>query len=326
VSDGALILIAVIAFALGAFYSACETAFIAADRIRLRHLAGRGNRRAATVLSMLDDPGHLMSAVLVGTNLAVIVCTATVTALATRHFGDSGATIATIALVPLILLFNETVPKGLFLYYSNRAVLLSVDVLRAMTRVLHPIVVGFAWIANAVTRLLPHPAEARDAKVDIEGFLYHIADSREAGLISIETQALTDRALALQNLRARDVTTPLDRVSMLDGSAPVESYAAVFQEKGYSRFPVYRGERTNVIGVLSAHEYMTAPDRAALLAGLRRPDQVSPDAPLSDLLRRMREFGRHMVMIEDDSGTIAGMTTLEDILERFVGAITDEFH
>ncbi|MCH7549118.1 MAG: DUF21 domain-containing protein, partial [Candidatus Krumholzibacteriota bacterium] len=233
---------------------------------------------------------------------------------------------ATLVLVPLFLLFNEIIPKTLSLYYANRAVLMCVEVLRGLTRVLHPVVVSFAFIVNAATRMLPRPPEAGSSGEGVESLLYHIADSREAGLISPETKALADRALAFQELRSRDVMTPLDRVRMLDGDTPVESYAAVFKKEGFSRFPVYRHTRPNVVAVMSAHEYMTSPDPAALLAGLALPDRVPLDAPISGLLRKMREYGRHMVMIEDEHGTIVGMTTLEDILERFVGAISDEFH
>ena len=325
-SDATLAVIAIVAFVFGAFYSGSETAFIAADRIRLRHLAGRGNRRAHLVLDMLENPGHLMSALLVGTNLAVTACTITVTAIATRRFGDSGATIATAVLVPTFLLFNEIIPKGLFLYYANRAALSSVDLLRALTRVLHPVVVSFAAIVNALTRALPNPPESEDSGISAEGVLFHIADSREAGLIAPETKALVDRALELQSLCARDVVTPLESVKMLDGNAPVESFVADFAREGFSRFPVYRGERSNVIAVMSAHEYMTSPDPAALLDSLSRPERASLDAPIADLLVRMRKYGRHMVMIQDEKEVIVGMTTLEDILERFVGAITDEFH
>jgi putative hemolysin len=325
-SDGLLATLAAIAFVFGAFYSGSETAFLSVSRIRLRHLAARGNQRAQRALDMLEDPGHLMSAILVGTNTAVTACTTATTAIATRHFGDSGATIATAFLVPTFLLFNEIIPKGIFLYYANRAVVMSVDILRTLTRFLHPIVIAFARTVNAITSLLPAPHEVRISEVNAEEMVYHIADSREAGLISPETKALADRALELRELRVRDLYTPLDEVVMLDGNDPPESYGAVFAREGFSRFPVFRGERSNVIAVVSAHEYMTSPDPAALLEEMPPPDRVPLDQPLVDLLLRMRVSGRHMVVVHDASGIVVGMTTLEDILERVVGAIADEFH
>ncbi len=324
-SDQGLILISVVAFVLGAFYSGSETAFIAADRLRLRHLASTGDRRARRVLDLLENPRHLLSAVLVGTNLAIIGCTTTFTALAARHFGSNSATIATLILVPVTLVFNEILPKGVFLYYATRTALASVDVIRGLTWVLYPIVRAFSILSETLTRFLPITHSSRLLNVSTEELLFHIGDSRGAGLIAPETTALIDRAIELKELSMRDVLTPLDRVVMLDGDVRFEEQAAVFTREGFSRYPVYRGERTHIVGIVSVHEYVTARDREALRRNLRPPYAVSADARLSDVLLQMREGGRHMAVIRDRAGTAIGMTTLDDVLKRLVGVIVDEF-
>lgn len=325
-SDTVLWLIASFAFVLGMFYSGSETAFIAADRIRLRHLAAKGDRRARHALDLVEKPGYFLSAVLVGTNLAVIGCTTTVTAIATRHFGEDGPLIATLTLVPGFLLFNEIIPKGLFLSYANRAALLAIEPLRFLTRILHPVVWTFSAAADAVTGALPTGKQGRRIDMTMEELLFHIGDSHEAGLIASETSTLVERAVQLKGLRARDVMVPLDRVVMVDADAPVESYGEVFQREGFSRLPMYRGDRSTVVGVMSVHEYVTAADREALRDSLIAPYRVGLDTPAVNVLLRMREQGRHMAMLQDSTGAIVGMTTMEEILERFVGAIADEFH
>lgn len=325
-SDGWLWFITVAAFVLGMFYSGSETALIAADRIRLRHLAAHGDRRARDVLSLVESPGYFLSAVLVGTNLAVIGCTTAFTAIATRRFGDSGPLIATLILVPGFLLFNEIIPKGLFLSYANRSALLSIGPLRALTRILHPVVWLFSRAADGLTRMLPAHAEGRRIDMTMEELFFHIGDSHEAGLIAPETTALVDRAMALKKLCARDVMVPLDDVVMLDGDARAATYGEVFAREGFSRLPVYRGRHDNVVGVMSVHEYLTSPDSEALRDGLAAPYRIALETPIVDVLLRMREQGRHMAMIHDTRGAIVGMTTMEDILEPFVGAIADEFH
>jgi len=324
-SDSLLWLVTVVSFVLGAFYSGSETAFITCDRIRMRHLAERGNPRARRVLSMLDNPGHLLSAVLVGNNLTVTACTTAFTALSVRYWGDNGATVATLLLVPSILMFSEIIPKALFLTYANRAALTAVDPLRILTGAVYPLVRGFAVLTDALTRSLSRGSHDDGARVSVEEVLFHIADSREAGLIAPETQTLIDRAVALRGLTVGNVLTPLERISMLDYEAPIESYAAVFALERFSRFPLYRGARENVVGVMSVHEYMTGPDPEATRAVVSTPERVAIETPILDVLVGMREHGKHMVMVEQD-GSVIGMTTLEDILERFVGAISDEFH
>lgn len=325
-SEGLLWLITGAAFLLGMFYSGSETALIAADRIRLRHLAGRGDRRARDVLGLVESPGYFLSAVLVGTNLAVIGCTTAFTAIATRHYGDSGPAIATLILVPGVLLFNEIIPKGLFLSYANRSALLAIGPLRALTRLFHPVVWLFSRAADGLTRMLPAHSGGRRIDMTMEELFFHIGDSYEAGLIAPETTALVDRAMALKKLCARDVMVPLDDVVMLDGDARAETYGEVFAREGFSRLPVFSALRDHVVGVMSVHEYLTAPDREALRDGLSAPYSVGLDTPIVDVLLRMREQGRHMAMIHDPEGVVVGMVTMEDILEPFVGAIADEFH
>jgi putative hemolysin len=325
VSDTGLIVVAVVAFILGAFYSGSETAFISADRLRLRHLAASGDQRARHVLGFLDRPRYFLSAVLVGTNLAIIGCTTAFTMVVTRHYGDSGATIATLILVPLTLVLNEIIPKGLFLYYSTRAALASVGALRVLTWCMYPIVHTFSFLSELFTRFLPINPSSRLLNVSMEELLFHIGDSRGAGLIAPETTKLIDRAIELKELSLRDVMTPLAAVVMLDGDIPFDKQREVIAREGFSRYPVFRGERSNVVGVVSVHEFVTSRNLDALRRDLRPPYAVDEDAVLSDVLLQMREGGRHMALIRDADGVCVGMTTLDDILKRLVGVIVDEF-
>ncbi|MDH3197008.1 MAG: hemolysin family protein [Candidatus Krumholzibacteria bacterium] len=324
-SESALWIITVVAFVLGAFYSGSETALIAANQIRLRHLAAGGERRAERVLALVAHPEYFLSAVLVGTNLAVIGGTTALTVIATRHYGDAGATIATVVLVPLFLVFNEIIPKALFLLYATRAAVLTVDILRGLTALLYPIVKLFTVATDTLSRLLPARAEA-GTRMGTDELLFHIEESREAGLIPRDTKVLVDRAIALQELRACDVMRPLSEVAMLDRAGSAASWAEAFARSGFSRLPVYEGARENVVGMLSAHRYVTARGREDTRDRLLPPYLVSLDEPVVNVFQEMSARGRHMAMIRDERGVIVGMTTLEDILERFVGAIVDEFN
>lgn len=324
-SEGTLWVITVVAFVLGGFYSGSETALIAANRIRLRHLAGAGDRRARRVLALVAHPEYFLSAVLVGTNLAVVGCTTTLTVLATRHYGDAGPTIATVALVPLFLVFNEIIPKALFLLYATRAALVSVDLLRVLTTLLYPLVKLFTVTTDTLGRLLPPPS-TEGTRMGTDELLFHIEESREAGLIPPDTKVLVDRAIALQALRARDVMRPLAEVTMLDRASGPATWGETFARSGFSRLPVFERTRENVVGMLSAHRYVTARGREDVRDPLLPPYLVSLDEPVVNVFQEMSGRGGHMAMIQDERGVIVGMTTLEDILERFVGAIVDEFN
>jgi putative hemolysin len=323
--EGVLWTIAIVTFMLGAFYSGSETALIACNRIRIRHLADKGDKRAQLVLEFLDDPEYFLSAVLVGTNFAVIGCTTTVTAICTIHLGHRGDAIATVILVPAVLLFNEIIPKGFFLYYANRMALGSVYPLRALSTLFYPVIKFFSSIADQVTRVLPGKPPGRKLHLTMEELLFHIGDSGEAGLIPVETAVLAKRATELKDLKARDVMVPLADVVMAPYENTMEQFRKAFEVSGYSRLPVFRGDRENVVGIVSVHELIRLGSAEAVRKNLKPPYAISLDTPIVSVLFQMKEQGRHMGMIRD-RGMVVGMTTLEDILEKFVGAIADEFN
>ncbi|HEX6791617.1 MAG TPA: hemolysin family protein [Candidatus Krumholzibacteria bacterium] len=325
-SDAMLIFAALVMFGLGMIASGCETAFFAADRIRLRHLAATGSKRARRALDMTADPERVLATLLAVYNIAEVGCSAVCTALATRWFGESAITVVTIGLVPVWLVFNQIVPKALFLSYATSATVAFADATRFSASLLMPLVRPAARLTEALTRPSNADPAGGQVNVSMEELLIHIGDSRSAGLLAPETTALIDRAIELKSLSVRDVMTPLASVVMLDADAPVDSYAAIIGREKFSRYPVYRGTRTNVIGILSVHEYVTAPSREGLMEALREPYFVVENARISDIMVHMREQGRHMVMVRDAAaGLVIGMTTLDDVLKRLVGVIVDEF-
>jgi CBS domain containing-hemolysin-like protein len=325
VSDFSLIVAAGFLFALGIIASGCETAFFAADRIKLRHVAATGSHRAQRALELFADPERVLTTLLAIYTLAEVGCSAVCTALAARWFGASATTVVTAVLVPVWLVFNQIIPKALFLSYATSAIVVFGDAVRAASGLLMPLVRPTARFTEMLTEKLPG-GEARDEhRVSMEELLVHIGDSRSAGLLAPETTTFIERAIALKSLSVRDVTTPLAQITMLDADAPVDSYAALIAREGFSRYPVYRGQRSNVIGILSAHEFVTSTSRDTLRETLREPYFVAENARISDILGHMREVGRHMVMVRDSAGNVVGMTTLDDLLKRLVGVLVDEF-
>jgi CBS domain containing-hemolysin-like protein len=312
-------------FVLGVLASGCETAFFAADRIRLRHIAASGSRRALRALDVSADPERVLTTLLAVYTLAEVGCSVVCTALAARWFGESATTVVTIVLVPVWLVFNQIIPKALFLSYATPATVIFSDAIRVGSMLMMPLVRPTARMTEALTRALPGGGSREDLNVSMEELLVHIGDSRSAGLLAPETTALIDRAIELKSLSVRNVMKPIASVVMLDADAPAESYTEVIAREGFSRYPVYRGSRANVIGMLSVHEYVTAPNREALRESLREAYFVAENARISDIMVRMREGGRHMVMVRDVTGHLVGMTTLDDVLKRLVGVIVDEF-
>ncbi len=321
-----LALISAISFLVAAFFAGSETAIIALDRVRLRHKANRGDVKARLLLRYVNNPEYLLSLVLVGTNLGKIGCTTTFTAIMIHFFGTSGTTIATLILVPSLLIFQEILPKGIFLYYPNRASFWSIYPLRFFAGVLFPIIKAFAGLMNFLVRLFRIRRMDPKVRMTMEELLFHLESSTRAGVIGPDTMALASRAFGMAAISAKDVMLPLERVVMAEDGQTIDAYRRIFARERFSRLPIYRGDRQNVIGVLSIHGLLRWKHAARGGLPLEIPYMVAADAPVVDIMIRMQNQGSHMAMVKDAQGRTIGMTTLEDILERLVGSIADEFH
>ena len=154
-SDFALIVTALLMFGLGVIASGCETAFFAADRIRLRHLATTGSKRARRALDMTHDPERVLATLLAVYNVAEVGCSAVCTVLATRWFGESAITVVTVGLVPVWLVFNQIIPKALFLSYATSATVMFSDSIRVSSMILMPLVRRFGVVTYSCTERIP---------------------------------------------------------------------------------------------------------------------------------------------------------------------------
>ncbi|MDH3215519.1 MAG: CNNM domain-containing protein [Candidatus Krumholzibacteria bacterium] len=321
-----LSVISAVAFLIAAFSAGAETAIIACDRVRLRHRAGKGDNRARLLLQYIKNPEYLFSIVLIGTNLGMIGCTTTFTAIMIHYFGDSGATIATAILVPSLLIFQEILPKGVFLYYADRASVLSILPLKLFAITLYPVIRGFAEFTNFLAAAFGVRKMDRKVRMTMQELLFHLESSTRAGAIPSDTMQLASRAVELIDFSAKDVMLPLDKVVMAEEGMTTEEYRQIFAQEHFSRLPIFRHDRQNVVGYLSIHNLLRAGHSRRGAPVIESPYLVSMDTPIVGMMIRMKNQGCHMAMIRDEQGAILGMTTLEDILEQLVGAIVDEFH
>ena len=125
---------------------------------------------------------------------------------------------------------------------------------------------------------------------------------------------------------AKDVMVPLERVVMAEDGQTVDAYRRIFASERFSRLPIYRGDRQTVVGILSIHNLLAGRHAAKGTLELETPYVVSAQTPIAEIMVRMQNHGSHTAMVGNEHGRIIGMATLEDILERLVGAIADEFH
>jgi CBS domain containing-hemolysin-like protein len=224
----------------------------------------------------------------------------------------------------IILVFGEITPKTLATKYSEQISLFVAKPLQLLQVVLSPIIFVFEGFTNALTNLSgqkPRPLVTED---EIETF---VTVAEEAGQIKDAEKKMIHRIFRLDDLEAKDVMTPRNKIVAVSADDKVKDIAEVFHSKGYARLPVYKENLDHIKGfvhVIDAQEVMTDKEDALVGNIMRSIPFVPESKKLDSLLKFFQRRKQHIAIVVDDFGTNVGLVTLEDVLEEIVGEIIDE--
>lgn len=310
---------------LTGFFAGSETAVISCSKVRLKHKAERGIRRARILERLLEKPELFFSIVLVGTNMAVIVCTAAATVLSVNLFGENGVVVATIVMTPLLLIAGEVVPKSAFLYHADRVSLLAAPLLRVFLYLLYPIVAP----AMLLTRFLLVVTGSREKRFNLlnsrEELIYLYRRGREEGTVERRERLIIDRVFAFGRVRAKELMIPIELVISIPSTASIEQIVEEANKHTYSRYPVLSETGGEVVGIISMFDLLGLDGGEELTDVMHEPLFAAEDEPAVKLLVRMKDEALHMAVIVDTAGKTKGILTLENILENIVGDIENEY-
>ena len=323
-STGVSLALILITMLFSAFFSGSETALVSCSKVRLHSSARQGSWRARLLEKLLRTPEYFFSIVLVGTNLAVISCTAVATGLAVRLLGDSGGLVAVVVMTPLMLIFGEVIPKSAFLYHADQVSIKIAPVLRVMSIVLFPLVLPARLLARMMSRL----AGAEDGKLDILGsredliFLYR--RGKAGGDLEEREKRMIDGVFSFGTRRAGDLMIPMDSVVSFPVNASVDEVVEEANKHTYSRFPLISPNDGSIVGIISLFDLLGLDGGERLAAVMHKPLKVSEDESAESLLIRLKDEPLHFAVVT--SGEKAkGIITLENILESIVGDISNEY-
>ncbi len=320
-----LIWLAVLCLILTMFFSAAEMAFIAANRLRLRHLAEEGSGTAQSYLEAFRQPERVLSTAMIGVTISHIVAASAVTWTLLPMLGGMAPILVTILLTPVMLVLGEIIPKAIAREWATSLILRLYRPLTWAAVLLMP----FVSFANFVVGALVRTFGARQG--DMRAFVSREElkallqlEPGEADVTTIEAQ-LIDKIFDLGDTTVREVMVPLVEVAMLQDSATPREAVAFILGRGFSRVPIYRQRETNVVGVVGAKDILSRGAGVRSLDELKRPPYYVPETKrIDDLLREMQRNRTHMAVVVDEYGGATGVVTLEDILEQIVGDIHDE--
>ena len=307
------------------FFSAAEMAFIAANRLRLRHLAQEGNKTAARYLEAFSRPERILSTAMMGVTISHIVASSITTVVLMQRFGGWAWLVATAVITPIMLVFGEIIPKAVAREWATSLILKLFRGLRWASAVLVPFVFTANLIVSSVLRLFGGPrADTRHfvSREELKALL-----SMEPGEAEVTTQEaeMIDKIFDLGDTTVREIMVPLVEVAMLSDTTTPDDAVALIQRRGFSRIPIYQERETNIVGVVGAMDVLARGAQATTLLELIRPPAYVPETKrIDDLLREMQRSRNHMAVVVDEYGGSTGVVTLEDILEEIVGEIHDE--
>lgn len=321
-------LIAIIVLIIfSAFFSSAETAYSCANRMKLRALAGNGNKKAKRVLVLAENKfDQLISTLLVGNNIVNL----TATTLAATFFMDimkgssaDPAVVSTVVMTLAVLIFGEITPKFIAKVYPERIAIAYYPIVIFFYYVFYVfnfIFSGWKWLIAKIFRF------KNDDVVTEDEIMTVVEEAEEDGTLKEDETRLIRSVIEFDDLEVGDILVPRVNIVAIDVQTPMEDIRRIFDDEGYSRLPVYKDSIDTVIGTIHEKDFFNA-----YLAGKKNIDGIlqnafytTEHAKISNLLKQLQKKKVHIAVVLDEYGGTLGLITLEDILEELVGEIWDE--
>lgn len=318
------LIIILLCIIMSGYFSATETAFSSLNRIRIKNMADKGNKRAALVLKLSEDYDRLLSTILIGNNIVNIACASLSTLLFVRLLGeDAGASVSTAVTTVIVLVFGEVSPKSIAKESPEKFSMFSAPILNFMAVLLTPLNFLFKQWKKVLSRFF-HSSASQG--ITEEELITIVEEARQDGGIDEQEGDLLRNALEFNELKAADILTPRIDVVGVNVCAGAEEIASVFTETGYSRLPVYQDSIDNIVGILYHKDfYNKIYGTGRGIKDVIRPALfITRHKKISQLLQELQASNHHIAVVIDEFGGTVGIVTLEDILEELVGEIWDE--
>ncbi|EHZ5919195.1 HlyC/CorC family transporter [Listeria monocytogenes] len=333
-----LILIVVLTM-LNAFFASAEMALVSLNKNRVKSQAETGDKKAVMLAKLVDDPSKFLATIQVGITLAGFFSSASAaTSIATRLesvFGGSSFAkelsiiVVTIVLSYITLVFGELYPKRLALQKSEKIARVSVRPIMAVGVVLRPFVKFLSFSTDILVKLTRMEKNTDNEKMTREEMQLLIETGRRDGVIEVEELQMLRGVFEMDNKYAREVMVPRTDAFMVDAEIESEELCDALLSENFSRVPVYTGDQDSVLGILHMKDFFAEARKSGFenidVKALVKDAYFAQETMfIDDLLKNMQRTRNQMAILMDEYGGVAGIVTIEDLLEEIVGEIDDE--
>ena len=318
------LVIIIICIIMSAYFSATETAFSSLNRIRIKNMSEKGNKRAQLVLRLSENYDSVLSSILIGNNIVNIASASLATVLFVDLLGaEAGPSVSTAVTTVVVLIFGEVSPKSIAKESPEAFAMFSAPILNMFVILLTPFNFLFKQWKKLLSLLIK---SSDDDGITEEELLSIVEEAEQDGGINEQESMLIRSAIEFTEQEAIDILTPRIDITAVPVTATKEEIAAVFAETAYSRIPLYEDSIDHIVGIIyqkDFHNYVYHTEKP--VSDIIRPALFVPKSKkISILLKELQQKKLHIAVVLDEFGGTIGIITLEDILEELVGEIWDE--
>lgn len=338
------LILQVVLILLNAFFAATEIAVISLNEKKVKARAEDGDKKAKTMLKMIEEPTRFLSTIQIGITLAGLLGAA----FAADNFAEglSNAIVeafnipreqagiintAAVVLITIILSFftlvlGELVPKRVAMKYKEKLSEAVCGFIAGLATILKPIIWLLTVSTNGILRLFGIDPHEKEDPVSEEDIVLMLDAGADEGSLDQSDITYIKNVFKLDGMTAEDVMTPRRAMVLISEDAPAQDIVSVIENEGYSRIPVYSETTDNIVGILYARDFLLRYQRPGFKLSdvMFQPTFVPETAHLDALFKDMQKEHNHIVVVVNEYGETAGIVTMEDILEEIVGDIWDE--
>jgi len=329
--NGLFVILFFLCLGCSAFFCSAETAFIGMQKLRLQYLIESGHPSAAKIAKIMEHPERFLATVLLGINFfeTAVATLGTIITVSLIRDANWAVAIATIVITIVTLVFAELIPKSLAVRYGERLALRYVKPLKIISTILYPPVYILNHIGIRFTRLVGE-SDIPKQTISEEEFRTAINIGEAEGVVEVSEAEMLHKVFEFTDRPVSKIMVPRTEIAWVEQGTKITDFLNLYTKGRYSRFPVYKDNTDNVVGMLHAKDVlMKLTDESvgsnSVIDELMRPAYFVPEGKrLGELLAEMRDGGHHAAIVVDEFGGIAGMVTLGQLTEEIVGDIRDE--
>jgi putative hemolysin len=319
-----------ICLVLSALFASAETAITCMGTLKTKHLVGTRKRGHAFLKLWLTYPSRVLTTILIFNNGVNIFASALATKLALQYTQDQSIGVATASITLLVLIFGEIIPKSFAKVFAERIAIFSMGLVLTFYYVGFPVVWVLSELADYIIRFVSKGTKVAPLITEAE-IEFMVNEGEKAGVIQDLKRDIIEGAFEFDETKVKEIMTPRPDLIAIPDDMPVNEILDIVVQSGHSRIPIYKKQKDHIIGLLLAKDLLVlsqkkeGENRATARDFLRTCLFLPESKSIMEAFKELKRTKSHLAVIIDEYGGTAGIVTMEDILEEFVGEIQDEF-